>query len=65
MAREIEFEEVLKNAIENSSVGEKISLNFRGIPQRINVEMTFMGGLLLKQLSLVNPLSLQRARMVI
>ena len=47
--REHEVESVLRDAIEKASVGQKITLNFRGDPQIIDVELSFKGGWIVTQ----------------
>jgi hypothetical protein len=47
--REFEVENVLKESLSNTPVGEKITLNFSGVVNVINVEMTFKGGWVVTQ----------------
>ncbi len=47
--REFEVESVLQDAIGKASVGQKITLNFKGDPKIIDVEMTFKGGWVVTQ----------------
>ena len=47
--KEFDAENVLKDAIEKASVGQKITLNFCGDPNIIDVEMTFKGGWIVTQ----------------
>ncbi|NOU50500.1 hypothetical protein HG263_08095 [Pseudoalteromonas sp. JBTF-M23] len=47
--REFEVEKVLKESLENTPVGEKITLNFSGVSNIIDVEMTFKGGWVVTQ----------------
>lgn len=41
---EIELERALQEQIAKTPVGEKVTLNFTGIPTIIDVEMSFAGG---------------------
>jgi len=59
--REYEVENVLQDAIEKASVGQKI----KGTPQIIDVEMSFKGGWVVTQTIIPEShLNLQKVKMV-
>lgn len=39
-----DLKNIIKNAIESSEIGKELILNFSGIPQKIDIELTFKGG---------------------
>jgi len=47
--REFDLEKTIQETIESTPVGEKVKINFRGIPQIIDVEMSFAGGWVITQ----------------
>lgn len=42
--REFDIEKTIQEAIESAPVGKKVIINFSGLPQIIDVEMSFAGG---------------------
>ena len=47
--KEFELKKTIQKAIESTHVGEKVTINFKGIPQIIDVEMSFAGGWIITQ----------------